>query len=184
MFWSVPGFLPSTQMLFASPWCPFMAIYFQEYLQNCSSCYFFINWNFLLFTCWVEWLFQNTFSACPSPHCSLRTIFLETAFFWNGCVWWYLWVGINYFQMVCENWSFKTPVLIRFQHLSFVLQLLVSLIPPEPRELKLAFKDTSPTSFSLPFNFVYFLNSVGSIVPWYFHPVLTQDQSAEHISWW
>lgn len=41
---------------------------------------FFINWNFLLFTCWVEWLFQNTLSACPSPHCSLRTIILEAAF--------------------------------------------------------------------------------------------------------
>lgn len=40
-----------------------------------------VNWNFLLFTCWVEWLFQNTLSACPSPHCSLRTIFLETTFF-------------------------------------------------------------------------------------------------------
>lgn len=41
---------------------------------------FFINWNFLLFACWVEWLFQNTLSACPSPHCSLRTIILEAAF--------------------------------------------------------------------------------------------------------
>lgn len=74
-------------------------------------------------------------------------------------------MGINYFQMGCENWSFKTPILIRLQHLSFVLRLLVSLIPPEPRELKLAFKDTSSTSFSPPFNFVYFLDSVGSIVP-------------------
>lgn len=90
-------------------------------------------------------------------------------------------MGINYFQMGCENCSFKTPILIRLLHLCFVLQLLVSLIPPEPRELKLAFKDTSPASFSLPFNFVYFLNSVGSIAPWYSHPVLTQDQSAEHI---